>query len=65
MGGSKQSRADGPSVSLYGRENHSSFQPGNRTVCELCRDTTRCFDKYGFTACQDCHRDLLPGSGVF
>jgi len=54
---------EGQSVGPYGGD---TFSPtfGERTRCELCETAAQCLDRYGLTACQACHRDLLPGDGV-
>jgi hypothetical protein len=53
-----------PSINPYRRENSSGPSIGSRTACELCGDRDLCFDRHGLSACRDCHRELLPGSGV-
>jgi hypothetical protein len=47
-----------------GSASGSEYRYGDRRECELCREVRRCFDRFDVTACQNCHSEFLPLSGV-
>ncbi|MFB6204997.1 MAG: hypothetical protein ABEJ05_00500 [Haloglomus sp.] len=53
-----------PVVNPYRRNRDSGPQYGTRTTCELCRNTTVCYEEYGLMVCPDCQSDLLPKKPV-
>nr|ABT17394.1 hypothetical protein [uncultured haloarchaeon FLAS10H9] len=53
-----------PPVSPYARDTAPGPHPGERATCELCQRTRRCFEAYGFVACEGCQHELLPEGGV-
>jgi len=62
---SSRPRTERNSISPYRRDAHPGPTLGEVMRCELCEHEAQCFEQHGFTACRDCHRDLLPGEDVF